>query len=66
MAKKTTRKRSTGLARVGTMARYAAENDLSTLKQAEEIRGDSKRFSNAKKVGVKQVSAIKKVLTKKA
>lgn len=62
MAKKTSRKR---LPRANTQARWHAENDLQTLKTAEEIRSSPKRFTDAKKIGVTQVTAIKKVLTKK-
>ena len=60
MAKKTSPRK--GLPKAGSQARYMAESDLSTLKAAEEIRGNLKRFSDAKKVGVAQITNIKKVI----
>jgi len=65
MAKKKAARKTTRLPREGTTERYRAENDLQTLKTAEEIHADAKRFAQAKKIGVKQVDAIKKVLVKK-
>ena len=60
MAKKTSSRK--GLPRAGTHDRFMMENDLSTLKAAEEIRANPKRFSDAKKVGVSQITSIKKVI----
>lgn len=55
----------TTVPRRGTSARYEAENDLQTLQTAQQIQADPKRFAVAKKIGVDQMKAIKKVIVKK-
>lgn len=40
---------------------YMAEDDLRTLKRAEEIKADSKRMENAKKKAMEEMKAMSKV-----
>jgi len=41
--------------------KYQAEDDLRTLRRAEEIKADKKRVSEAKKIAKQEIKALKKL-----
>ena len=56
---------ATAVPKTDTDAFYKARNDMDTLRQAEEIKMDSKRHSAAKKMAKNQAKALLNIGRKK-
>lgn len=65
MAKKTTRKRASTAVSLGPsrseMLKYQAEDDLRTLRRAQEIQNDKTRMARAKRVASQEMKALESV-----